>query len=226
MISVNETLRQTFQENALSTRDDRARVWLNNQLVPHHKMNPFKYVCCHNASVVLSRVVSYVLITISLPSIITPHSLLRLIRRERNALASLSTVGVSSRKAVDLLTDIGNAEGATGTGSDEPQGVFDVRDKSEEKNIIIWINDLGSDQRYKDWNPNLFYIMQPTYNGQFHQIRHNVISSLFTMDLSASKAMEVLSFELLNWVQRMVPFRFGVLPLVRSEDGDGMYNIY
>ncbi|KAG0312541.1 hypothetical protein BGZ97_011100, partial [Linnemannia gamsii] len=188
MISVNETLRQTFQENALSTRDDRARVWLNNQLVPHHKMNPF--------------------------------NLLRLIRRERNALASLSTVGVSSRKAVDLLTDIGNAEGATGTGSDEPQGVFDVRDKSEEKNIIIWINDLGSDQRYKDWNPNLFYIMQPTYNGQFHQIRHNVISSLFTMDLSASKAMEVLSFELLNWVQRMVPFRFGVLPLVRSEDGD------
>lgn len=130
---------------------------------------------------------------------------------------------MSSRKAIDLLTDIGTAEGANGAGSDEPQGVFDVRDKSEEKNIIVWINDLGSDQRYKDWNPNLFYIMQPTYNGQFHQIRHNVISSLFAMDLSAPKAMEVLSFELLNWVQRMVPFRFGVLPLVRSEDGDGMY---
>lgn len=133
-------------------------------------------------------------------------------------------MGVSSKKAIDLLTDIGNTEGSNAAGSDEPQGVFDVRDKSEEKNIIVWINDLGSDQRYKDWNPNLFYIMQPAYGGQFHQIRHNVISSLFAMDLSSSKTMEVVSFELLNWVQRMVPFRFGILPLVRSEDGDGMYS--
>ncbi|KAF9547413.1 hypothetical protein EC957_008422 [Mortierella hygrophila] len=187
-ISANETFKEAFQANALSTRDDRARVWFNNQLVPHHKMNPF--------------------------------NLLRLIRRERNALSSLATIGVSSKKAIDLLTDIGNAEGGNAAGSDEPQGVFDVRDKSEEKNIIVWINDLGSDQRYKDWNPNLFYIMQPSYGGQFHQIRHNVINALFAMDLSSSKTMEVLSFELLNWVHRMVPFRFGVLPLIRSEDGE------
>lgn len=187
-ISINETFREAFQANALSSRDDRARVWLNNQLVPQHKMNPF--------------------------------NLLRLVRRERNALSSLATVGVSSKKAIDLLTDIGNTEGGNAAGSDEPQGVFDVRDKSEEKNIIVWINDLGSDQRYKDWNPNLFYIMQPSYGGQFHQIRHNVINALFAMDLSSSKTMEILSFEILNWVQRMVPFRFGVLPLVRSEDGE------
>lgn len=42
-ISINETFREAFQANALSSRDDRARVWLNNQLVPQHKMNPFKY---------------------------------------------------------------------------------------------------------------------------------------------------------------------------------------
>ncbi|KAF9135677.1 hypothetical protein BGW39_001076 [Mortierella sp. 14UC] len=187
-ISVNETFKQAFQANALSTRDDRARVWLNNQLIPHHKMNPF--------------------------------NLLRLIRRERNAITSLATMGVSSKKAIDLLTDIGSAEGDSAAGSDEPQGVFDVRDKSEDKNLIVWINDLGSDQRYRDWNPSLLYIMQPMYGGQFHQIRHNVLNSLFVMDLSNTKAMEVLSFELLNWVQRLVPFRFGVLPLIKSDNGD------
>ncbi|KAG0277722.1 hypothetical protein BGZ95_005473 [Linnemannia exigua] len=187
-ILVNETFKQAFQANALSTRDDRARVWLNNQLVPTHKMNPF--------------------------------NLLRLMRRERNAIASLATMGVSNMKAIDLLTDIGSAEGEHSAGSEEPQGVFDVRDKSEEKNLIVWINDLTTDQRYRDWNPSLFSIMQPTYGGQFHQVRKNVLSSLFVMDLSNAKAMEVLCFELLNWVQRLVPFRFGVLPLIRSENGD------
>ncbi|KAF9098169.1 hypothetical protein BGX29_007755 [Mortierella sp. GBA35] len=188
-IAVNETLKEAFQANAMSTRDDRPRVWLNNQPVPHHKMNPF--------------------------------NLLRLIRRERNALTSLVTMDISSKKAIDLLTDIGTVEGSNNAGgSAEPQGVFDVRDKSEEKNIIVWINDLESDQRYRDWNPNLLYLMQPTYGGQFHQVRRNVINSLFVMDLSYPKSMEVLSFELLNWVQRLVPFRFGIIPLVKSDNGD------
>ncbi|KAF9927498.1 hypothetical protein FBU30_003215 [Linnemannia zychae] len=187
-LTVNETFKQAFHSNAVSTRDDRARVWLNNQPVPHHKMNPF--------------------------------NLLRLIRRERNTLTSLATMGVSSKKAIDLLTDIEAADGENSAGADEPQGVFDVRDKSEDKDIIIWINDLGNDQRYRDWNSNLYYIMQPLYGSQFHQIRHNIINSLFVMDLSALKSLEVLSLELINWVQRLVPFRFGVLPLVRSDDGD------
>ncbi|KAG0378074.1 hypothetical protein BGX24_004801 [Mortierella sp. AD032] len=187
-ISVNETFREAFQANALSTRDDRARVWLNNQPVPNHKMNPF--------------------------------NLLRLIRRERNAITSLATMGVSSKEAIDLLTDIGSAEGDNAAGSDEPQGVFDVRDKSEEKNLVVWINDLATDQRYRDWSPSLYTIMQPTYGGQFHQVRKNVLNTLFVMDLSNAKAMEVLCFELLNWVQRLIPFRFGVLPLIKSDDGD------
>lgn len=43
-MALNETLKEGFQDNMMRTRDNRAKVWLNNQPVPHHKMNPFKYV--------------------------------------------------------------------------------------------------------------------------------------------------------------------------------------
>lgn len=43
-MALNETLKDGFQNNMMRIRDNRAKVWLNNQPVPHHKMNPFKYV--------------------------------------------------------------------------------------------------------------------------------------------------------------------------------------
>ncbi|KAG0354126.1 hypothetical protein BGZ54_001834 [Gamsiella multidivaricata] len=186
-LELNETLREVFQSNMMSvTRGDQARVWLNNQPVPHHKMNPF--------------------------------NLIRLLRRERETLSSLATIGVSSKKAVDLLTDFGSQDESE-PGSDAPTGVFDVRDKSKEQNLIVWLNDLESDIRYRDWSPSLIRILQPTF-GQFHQVRRNMINSLFVIDLSTPQSLELVSFELANFIQRMIPFRFGVLPLVRSEDGE------
>ncbi|KAF9181890.1 hypothetical protein BGZ51_005123 [Haplosporangium sp. Z 767] len=186
-LPVNSTLRSTVEENSMDTRDDRAKVWLNNQPVPHHKMNPF--------------------------------NLIRLMRRERESLASLATLGISTKKAIDLLTDIGSADGSE-SGSEELTGVFDVRDKSEGKNLVVWINDLESDQRYKSWNSNINEILRPIYRGQFHQVRRNVINALFVFDLSSPKAMEVISLEVANYVQRMIPFRFGILPLIKSDDGE------
>ncbi|KAF9986008.1 hypothetical protein BGZ75_002306 [Mortierella antarctica] len=185
-MALNETLKDGFQDNMMRTRDNRAKVWLNNLPVPHHKMNPF--------------------------------NLIRLIRRERETLASLATINVSSRKAIDLLTDIGTGEDSD-SGADEAEGVFDIRDKSEDGSLVVWMNDLETDQRYKDWSPNLIQILQPTY-GQFHQVRRNLVSTLFAFDLSAPRALETISFEAANYVQRFVPFRFGVLPLVHSADGD------
>ncbi|KAG0356409.1 hypothetical protein BG005_004658 [Podila minutissima] len=162
------------------------KVWLNNQPVPSHKMNPF--------------------------------SLLRMMRRDRQTITSLATMGVSAQKAVELLTDASDTDSGSGAIKD-PEGVLDVRDKSEDKSLIVWLNDLQSDNRYKDWSADLINIVRPTYNGQFHQIRRNLISTLFALDFSSPKALELVSFELTNYIQRLVPFRFGVLPLLRSDDG-------
>ncbi|KAG0000949.1 hypothetical protein BGZ65_003923, partial [Modicella reniformis] len=185
-IALNITLKNAFHKNQMMTRDGRAKVWLNNQLIPQHKMNPF--------------------------------NLIRLIRRERQSLVSLATIGLSSKKAVDLLTDFGSLDDAE-SGSDAPTGVFDVRDKSDDKSLIVWLNDLENDQRYRDWSPSLFRILQPSFHGQFHQVRRNMINSLFVLDLSSPKSLE-LSFELSNFVMRMIPIRFGILPLVKSDDDE------
>lgn len=36
-----QTLRAAVHSNTMFVREN--RVWLNNQPIPHHKMNPFKY---------------------------------------------------------------------------------------------------------------------------------------------------------------------------------------
>ncbi|KAG0342660.1 hypothetical protein BG004_005623 [Podila humilis] len=185
-MSFDPTLKSVVLSNQPFLIGGAGKVWLNNQPVPAHKMNPF--------------------------------SLLRMMRRDRQTIVSLSTMGLSPRKAVDLLTDISEPETGAG-GPKDPEGVLDVRDKSEDKSLVIWLNDLQSDKRYKDWTPELINIVGPTYNGQFHQIRRNVISTLFVLDFSAPKALELVAFELSNYIQRLLPFRFGVLPLVSSTDG-------
>ncbi|KAG0309294.1 hypothetical protein BGZ98_003896 [Dissophora globulifera] len=186
-IEANTTLNGAYQRNAAVVLNDRVRVWLNNQPVPPHKMNPF--------------------------------NLIRLMRRERDTLASLATIGVSSKKAVDLLTDFASTASEFGSEFSAPTGVFDIRDKSEDGSIVLWLNDLENDQRYRDWSPSLYTLLQPTMYGQFHQIRRNMVNSLFVLDLSTPKSLEVISIELANFIQRLVPFRFGVLPLIRSDDG-------
>lgn len=147
------------------------------------------------------------------------NSLIRLLRRERESIASLTTLGMSSKKAIDLLTDIGAVEAAEG--GNEPVGLFDVRDKSEGKNLVVWMNDLESDKRYADWDSKLEVLRRPNYGGQFHQIRKNIISAVFVLDFSQSHSLEAIAFELTNYVQRLIPFRFGLLPLVKSNSGDG-----
>ncbi|KAG0339474.1 hypothetical protein BG000_002022 [Podila horticola] len=185
-MTYDPTLKSIVRGNQAFLAGGAAKIWLNNQPVPSHKMNPF--------------------------------SLLRMMRRDRQTITSLATMGVSARKAVDLLTDASDTESGSGAIKD-PEGVLDVRDKSEDKSLIVWLNDLQSDNRYKDWSVDLINIVRPTYNGQFHQVRQNLISTLFALDLSSPKALELVSFELTNYIQRLVPFRFGVIPLLRSDDG-------
>ncbi|KAF9429568.1 hypothetical protein BGZ94_010274 [Podila epigama] len=182
----NPSLRSVVHNNQAYLGGAPAKIWLNNQPVPTHKMNPF--------------------------------SLLRMMRRDRESIASLATMGVSTRKAIDLLTDASLKEPRS-AGVKDPEGVFDVRDKSEEKNLVVWLNDLGTDNRYSDWSSELIEIVRPMYHGQFHQVRFNLISSLFVLDLSSPQALELVSLELPNYIQRLIPFRFGVLPLVKSDSG-------
>lgn len=43
-IALNATLKDAFRGNWMVDQSSREKVWLNNQPIPQHKMNPFKYV--------------------------------------------------------------------------------------------------------------------------------------------------------------------------------------
>jgi UDP-glucose:glycoprotein glucosyltransferase len=73
--------------------------------------------------------------------------LLSIMRRERELIRSLRTLGVPHGQTVEYLTHVKIAEKIeTGT-----LNRFDVRDHAEGGNVIIWMNDLERDSRYKQW---------------------------------------------------------------------------
>ena len=74
-------------------------------------------------------------------------NLLSIMRRERTLINSLCELGLSNKQAVEFLSHPRIAEKVeTGTSNR-----FDVRDEIEGGEVIIWMNDLEKDTRYKEW---------------------------------------------------------------------------
>ena len=67
---------------------------------------------------------------------------------------SLTSLGLSSSQAVDLLTHkaIGRAQSES---ADMLDSLFDASDRPEGGDVIVWWNDLTKDSRYARWNPSL-----------------------------------------------------------------------
>jgi UDP-glucose:glycoprotein glucosyltransferase len=74
------------------------------------------------------------------------NSLLRLLRKERTVVRSLTSLGLTTRQTFELLThpQIGSSASAT-----EVLGaMFDASDRLEGGQAIVWFNDFESDSRY------------------------------------------------------------------------------
>lgn len=88
---------------------------------------------------------------------IEPFTLVEMIRRERKLLSGVRNLGFSGKQAVSLL---GHREVATAKAQDElPR--FDWTDREEEGRVIIWLNDLESDERYATY-PNSLKTVCPS----------------------------------------------------------------
>ena len=74
-------------------------------------------------------------------------NLLSVMRRERTLVNSLRQLGLSGDQAVKLLSHEKIAEKIETGGTNR----FDVRDDLEGANVIVWMNDLEKDSRYKQW---------------------------------------------------------------------------
>lgn len=80
-------------------------------------------------------------------SFIFAYRLLRVMRKERRIVGSLTELGLNRQEAIDVLTHpiIGGGDnGETGVSLD---GMFDASDRPEGGDIIVWWNDFEKDRR-------------------------------------------------------------------------------
>ena len=72
--------------------------------------------------------------------------MLRLLRKERTIISSLTSLGLSSEGAVDLLTH--KAITLAQSDSGVLDGIFDASDRPEGGSVIVWWNDITKDSRF------------------------------------------------------------------------------
>lgn len=83
-------------------------------------------------------------------------SLLTHLRQERRLIGSFKDLGLSAREAVNMLID----PAVTKSHSSKETLRYDYRDSHEGGDVIIWLNNLEKDSRYKDWPSSLNAVSQ------------------------------------------------------------------
>lgn len=81
------------------------------------------------------------------PAKVEAFNVLSVMRRERTLISSLRGLGLTNSQAVEFLTHPKIAEKVEAGKTNR----FDVRDDIEGGDVIIWLNDLEKDTRYKTW---------------------------------------------------------------------------
>ncbi|TPX12781.1 uncharacterized protein E0L32_000958 [Thyridium curvatum] len=145
---------------------------------------------------------------------IQSFTLVDIIRRERKLINGVLELGLTGKEAVDLL---GHQSVASSKSEDEPQR-FDWRDQVEEGRVIIWLNDLTKDSRYQDYPTSLMSLLQPTMPGQVPPVRKDIFNAIFPVDFSKEEDVTFITEQILMFVKRRLPIRFGLVPLTNSAE--------
>ena len=74
-----------------------------------------------------------------------PRSLLRLVRKERDLMLSLTSLGLLPGEAFELVTHPSFGSSSQGGGATE--NVFDASDRGEGGGLAFWWNDIERDNR-------------------------------------------------------------------------------
>ncbi|KAF4586958.1 hypothetical protein EYR40_010976 [Pleurotus pulmonarius] len=151
---------------------------------------------------------------------VTPFALLRLLQRERQIVDSLTSLGLSNGQAVELLTHPTIADAQSSSAALD--GIFDASDRIEGGDVILYWNDIEKDKRYARWTTSLLRLMHPTYPGMFHNIKLNIYNVILVVDLSQPTALSFITGPVSNIIERNFPFRFGIVPILETENGQRM----
>ncbi|THG96572.1 hypothetical protein EW026_g5286 [Hermanssonia centrifuga] len=153
-----------------------------------------------------------------------PFSLLRLLRKERSTMQSLMSLRLTSEQAIELLTH--RAVGVAQADSGVLDGIFDASDRLEGEGAIVWWNDFENDSRYARWGPSLSLLLRPMYPGQLPNLKLNIFNVVVVADLSQSSALNFIAGAVSNIIQRNFPFRWGIVPIIETEEGERMARLF
>uniref|UniRef100_A0A2D0TCJ7 UGGT n=1 Tax=Talaromyces thermophilus TaxID=28565 RepID=A0A2D0TCJ7_TALTH len=141
------------------------------------------------------------------------YSLLEHLRHERQFIGQFRKLGLSNIEALDLLLHPNLTDGQ----SDAETQRYDWRDEVEGGDVIIWLNDLTKDKRYSDFPSDIDALLQPTYPGQLPAVRRDVHNVVIPIDLTNEDDVYMVVQHIQTFIKRLIPVRFGLVPLVHSE---------
>ena len=143
---------------------------------------------------------------------IQPLALVDTVRRERAMINGVRELGLTGKEAVDVLGH--KAVAASKAEAAPPR--FDWRDALEDGRVIIWLNNLEKDARYSDFPTSLRRLLQGGMHGQIPQVRRDIFNQVYPVDLSSLEDVRLVVEQLLEFVRRGLPVRFGLVPLAAS----------
>ncbi|KAI8322672.1 hypothetical protein GQ54DRAFT_297267 [Martensiomyces pterosporus] len=146
-----------------------------------------------------------------------PFQLLDHIRREDSIISSLESVGLSQKQAVELL----GADTSSGESEDAEAPAFDMRDTSEDKKTIAWLNNLAKDNRYAAWPSDIRNLLRIYTPGQIQRLRQNIVQVIFALDLSSAESWSLIFEEITANIEHGLPMQFGVVPLIDYSASSG-----
>ena len=136
-------------------------------------------------------------------------SISKAIDRERTYMNKFKSLGLSSEDALDLiLSEIDPKDGDNG---DKKKVRYDYRTPS-----LVWLNNLKTDKRYKQWSADPKRILNLPPNQILPPVRLNIHTIVYVIDFSRPAQYNNLA-ELLNLMARNSAIQIGVIPIVHTK---------
>ncbi|KAI9101192.1 UDP-glucose:glycoprotein glucosyltransferase-domain-containing protein [Phlyctochytrium arcticum] len=131
-------------------------------------------------------------------------SLQRILKSEVRILTSLTSLNLTAKQALTLLTTpLAQKRGGTLEWGDS----FDVR-----SDLVKWWNDLESDAQYSRYAPSITSLVHRNYPGQLRYVRKNMVNVVIMADLTNPTHLALI-LQQLEFIERSIPIRFGIAPL-------------
>ena len=141
------------------------------------------------------------------------YTLLEHLRRERKMIGGVRELGLNGPQAIELLSH----EAITASQIDQEPQRYDWRDEHEGGKVILWLNDIEKDKRYANWPTHPSAFLQRTYPGQLPNVRRDLHNLVIPIDFSNQEDVLLVVEGLQSYVKRLIPIRFGLVPVGNSE---------